>query len=135
MVLSSSTPPCPQSLYGCNASSLQGRGGVLMSYTEAKVLRRAYIITGIYSLSIFSPTFITSYRLSCNAVILCYYCNSAPLYLGFNTEQQAWTFFQHSRLADNCLLDFFQLHSDLSIIHLYPNKCFLSLFIQSCKVI
>src|SRR6266545_5026878 len=94
VLMSSSMPPLsPQSLLSCNASSLHGRGGLLMLYMVDKVLRWAYIITGIYSISIYSPTFITPYRSSCNAVILCYHRNSTPPYLGFNTEQQAQTSF------------------------------------------
>lgn len=94
MLMSSSMPPLSlQSLLGCNDSSLQGRGGLLMLYTVDKVQRQVYIITGIYSISIFPPTFITPYRSSCNAVIQCYYRNSAPPYLGFNAEEYAQTLF------------------------------------------
>ena len=94
--MSSATPPLsPQPLLGCNASSLHGRGGLLMLYMVDEVLRQAFIIIGIHSISIFPYCQYSSSlnRKSCSAVIQRYYSNSAPPYQGFNAEEHARTSF------------------------------------------
>lgn len=89
MLISSS----PRPPLGSNVKSHHGRGELHMSYMVAQVMSRVYIIIGTLSLRVFllsmfelSTTFC---RASCEAVIERYYRNSAPPYVGFNTESEA----------------------------------------------
>jgi len=85
----------PQAILGCNASSLQGRGASHMLYMVDEGLSPAYIIIGVYSISMsdYCQYSWTPYRASCIAVIQRYYQHSAPPYQGFNTEEHAQTSF------------------------------------------
>ena len=90
-MLISSSPRPPLS---SNVKSHHGRGKLHMS---AQVMSQVYIIIGMLSLRVFllsmfelSTTFC---RASCEAVIEHYYQNSAPPYIGFNTESEARNLF------------------------------------------